>query len=296
MNKVSLCFVVLHYNTVEDTERFITSVFDNIDTESYQIVIVDNASPNGSGKIIKGRYKDSSKINVLLNDVNLGFAKGNNVGIAYAEKNFDPDFIVMTNSDTYLVQKDFYFQIKKEYEASNFFVLGPQIITPRGVVTTQAQIRQPYDRKQALQMIRSTKYHLIVNYFGVAGILSGIRKLITNIKNADMSVANMNDRRENVYLQGACLIFSKNYTSVYHGINPLTYMYFEEEILFYEMTRDHRRTVYNPSIKMFHNSHGVTKETYRSKRKYTIFRARNQLESIRVLLKIIDEDLAKHNA
>ena len=288
MNKVSLCFVVLHYNTVDDTERFITSVFDNIDTESYQIVIVDNASPNGSGKTIKRRYKDSSKISVLLNDANLGFAKGNNVGIAYAEKNFNPDFIVMTNSDTYLVQKDFYSQIRKEYETSNFFVLGPQIITPRGVATTQAQIRQPYDRKRTRQMIRSMKDHLIVNYCGMAKFLGEIRKHILKAQKTDTKISNMDERRENVYLEGACLIFSRDYINVYHGINPRTYMYFEEEILFYEMVRDKRKIVYNPSVKIFHNSHGATETVYNERRKYMIFRCKNQLKSAKVLLDIID--------
>ena len=117
MNKVNICFVVLHYNTIEDTERFIVSVFENIDVDSFQIVIVDNASPNRSGEILKEKYRENDKVSVILNSTNKGFARGNNTGIKYAEKNFDPDFIVMTNSDTYLIQKDFYYQIQKEYEA-----------------------------------------------------------------------------------------------------------------------------------------------------------------------------------
>ena len=116
MNKVNICFVVLHYNTIEDTERFIVSVFENIDVDSFQIVIVDNASPNRSGEILKEKYRENDKVSVILNSTNKGFARGNNTGIKYAEKNFDPDFIVMTNSDTYLIQKDFYYQIQKEYD------------------------------------------------------------------------------------------------------------------------------------------------------------------------------------
>lgn len=291
MNKVNICFVVLHYNTTEDTERFITSVLENIDIENYHIVIVDNASPNGSGKRIKEKYKLNDKISILLNSENAGFAKGNNLGIAYAERNFNPDFVVMTNSDTYLVQKDFYWQIKQEYEISHFFVLGPQIITPRGVATTQAQSRKPYDRTQTLQMIRSMKYHLIINYCGIAGILSVIKKLTTNRQREKRNAKNMNERLENVYLEGACLIFSRDYTNIYHGINPNTYMYFEEEILFYEMIRDGRNIIYNPNIKIFHNSHVATKETYKTRRKYMIFRCKNQLKSARILLDIIDGKL-----
>lgn len=291
MQEVNICFVVLHYNTTDDTERFITSVFENIDIENYHIVIVDNASPNGSGKLIKEKYKSNNKISVILNHENAGFARGNNLGIAFAEKNYNPKFIVMTNSDTYLIQKDFYFQIEQEYETSHFFVLGPQIITPRGIAKSQAQRRKPYDRGQTLQMIRSTRYHLIANYCGISRITSKIRMLIMSRQQTESNAPDLNTRYENVYLEGACLIFSKNYTDIYHGINPNTYMYFEEEILFYEMMRDQRKTVYNPKIKIFHNSHSATMGKSGKTRKNIIFRCKNQLHSAKVLLDIIDGKL-----
>lgn len=290
MKNVKICFVVLHYNTINDTEHFMTSVFENIDVENFQIVIVDNASPNGTGKLLKEKYKNDRRIHVLLNSTNRGFAKGNNAGIAYAEKNFDPDFIVMTNSDTYLIQKDFCQQIQKEYDNSHFFVLGPQIITPKGIVLNQAQVRKPYDSKQIRQMMRSMKYHLIVNYCGIAKYSGAVGKLVSSRRKANTGTVNMDDRRENVYLEGACLIFSRDYIHVYHGINPRTYMYFEEEILFYEMMRDRRKTVYNPSIKIFHNSHGSTNTIYRERQKYMVFKCKNQLRSARILLDIIDRD------
>lgn len=288
MNKVNICFVVLHYNTIEDTEYFINSVFEKIDIENFQIVIVDNASPNRSGEFIKEKYKDNRKISVILNSTNEGFARGNNAGIRYAEENFDPDFIVMTNSDTYLIQQDFYFQIQKEYSFSHFFVLGPQIITPKGTVLTQAQSRAPYDRKQTRQMIRSMKYHLLMNFCGLAKFSREIGKFISKAQNTDTAIPNMDERRENIYLEGACLIFSKDYINAYHGIDPRTYMYFEEEILFYQMVRDERKIVYNPSIKIFHNSHGSTGTIFSERRRYMIFRCKNQLKSARILLDIID--------
>lgn len=295
MKKVSICFVVLHYNSIEDTERFIASVFENIDTENFQIIIVDNASPNRSGEVIRRKYKEHNNVSILLNSTNEGFARGNNAGITYAEEHFDPDFLVMANSDTYLIQKDFYSQIRKEYDISHFFVLGPQIITPRGVVSNQAQIRKPYNRRKTRQIIRSARYHLIVNYCGIAKFLTGIRTLVSKSRRPDSQELNMDERRENVYLEGACLIFSKDYLNIYHGINPRTYMYLEEEILFYEMVRDGRKIVYNPLIKIFHRSHGATETKYSKKREFMIFKCKNQLKSARILLDLIDGKLVEEN-
>lgn len=287
MDKIDICFVVLHYNTEEDTDRFIASVFENIDTDNYRIIVVDNASPNGSGKQIRDKYMENPKIVTLLNEDNLGFAKGNNIGIAYAEKHFDPDFLVMTNSDTYLIQKDFFRQIKQEYQYSHFFVLGPFIKLPQGIALSQGQKRNPRDKKEMLKLIRSTRYHLFVSYCGIADLLSGIRKFIMGDKKKIIP-ARMYERHEDVYLTGSCLIFSKDYIHHYHGINPSTYMFFEEEILFYEMVRDKRKTVYNPNIKMFHNLHGSTKQALSSKRKRRIFQYRNQLASEKIYLNMID--------
>ena len=52
----------------------VASIDNNIDTEKYHIVIVDNASPNGSGKELEEYYEHSEKVTVLLSEENLGFA------------------------------------------------------------------------------------------------------------------------------------------------------------------------------------------------------------------------------
>ncbi len=58
-------------------------------TDMYKIVIVDNASPDKSGALLKEHYKNDDHVEVLLNQENLGFARGNNVGFRYAEKNME---------------------------------------------------------------------------------------------------------------------------------------------------------------------------------------------------------------
>lgn len=52
--------------------------------EEHEIVIIDNASPDGSGEALRQLYSDISNIKVIVNEGNLGYACGNNVGIARA--------------------------------------------------------------------------------------------------------------------------------------------------------------------------------------------------------------------
>ena len=126
MDKYNIAFVILHYYTIEDTERCVNSILNVFD--KVNIILVDNASPNGTGSELKKMYDNNEQIHVIINKENLGFAKGNNVGFKYAKKELNSDFIILCNNDTYITDKNFYDKILKEYKESHFAVLGPKII------------------------------------------------------------------------------------------------------------------------------------------------------------------------
>lgn len=87
--------VVLNWNGVRDTIRCLESL-QKVTYPRRQIVVVDNASSDGSQKLLKERFPE---ITVLENQENLGYAGGNNVGIEYGVSR-DADFIVLLNNDT----------------------------------------------------------------------------------------------------------------------------------------------------------------------------------------------------
>jgi GT2 family glycosyltransferase len=130
-----IVFVILHYCTLQDTIECIDSIKNKIDTENYEILIVDNCSPNRSVNQLLKLYKEENKITILQNKENLGFAGGNNVGFRYAKNECRSDFIVFLNNDTMLISNNFFDIILKEYENNRFAVMGPHIITPQ----------EPYD-------------------------------------------------------------------------------------------------------------------------------------------------------
>ena len=51
-----ICFVILHYNGIEDTEKCIQSIKELEGRQDIRIVIVDNASPNGTGQLLSHKY------------------------------------------------------------------------------------------------------------------------------------------------------------------------------------------------------------------------------------------------
>lgn len=95
MNNITL--IVLNYNDYPTTYKFIKSVknYNNID----KIVVVDNNSPDKSyERLLKHR---SDKVHVIKSEKNGGYAYGNNYGIKYAIKEFDPEYIIISNPDVF---------------------------------------------------------------------------------------------------------------------------------------------------------------------------------------------------
>ena len=78
-------FLLLHYKNADVTMECINSIMKVEKDEKYDIVVVDNASKNGSIEQLKLEYQDEKNIHFIQNEENLGYARGNNIGFAYAK-------------------------------------------------------------------------------------------------------------------------------------------------------------------------------------------------------------------
>ena len=75
-------FVILHYRAIDTTRSCVKSI--RALAGDKHIVIVDNASPDGTGKQLAEEFAASPDVTVLLHGKNDGFARGNNVGVRCA--------------------------------------------------------------------------------------------------------------------------------------------------------------------------------------------------------------------
>ena len=89
-----VAIIVLNWNGREDSLRCLESLADY--GAGCTVIFVDNASTDGSVQAVRGF--DSSMI-ILENDGNLGFSKGNNVGLSHALL-IGADVIGILNNDT----------------------------------------------------------------------------------------------------------------------------------------------------------------------------------------------------
>jgi GT2 family glycosyltransferase len=99
-----LGIVIVNYLNYPDTINYIENTILHQEDIDLEIVIVDNASPNESYRLLEEKFRGNRGINVLLNSLNSGYAAGNNIGIRFLEKK-KCDFILISNSDIYLDDK-----------------------------------------------------------------------------------------------------------------------------------------------------------------------------------------------
>ena len=100
MNAPTVFVVVLNWNGWRDTDACLESLAD-LDYPSYRVVVVDNASTDGSEAQLRARHPS---VTLLQSGANLGFAGGNNVGLRYALEG-GAEYVWLLNNDT-LVEPD----------------------------------------------------------------------------------------------------------------------------------------------------------------------------------------------
>lgn len=88
--KVSI--VVLNYNQLKVTCEFLDST-EKLSYPDYEIILVDNCSPEDPTEVITSRYPE---VKLIVNKENLGFAGGNNEGLKVAQG----DYYFIVNNDT----------------------------------------------------------------------------------------------------------------------------------------------------------------------------------------------------
>ena len=84
--------IIVNYNTYEMTIECIDSIVRNTQGVSYEIIVVDNASTDGSQK----HLLIDKRIKFVTSTVNLGFGRANNLGYTYSSGKY----LFLLNSDT----------------------------------------------------------------------------------------------------------------------------------------------------------------------------------------------------
>ncbi|MCP4089374.1 MAG: glycosyltransferase [Gammaproteobacteria bacterium] len=90
--------VVVTYNNIDLTKACLFSLNEHSDYTALEIIIVDNASTDGSCEYLTEWAAATANRKLILNDENKGFAAANNQGLEVATG----EFLVLLNNDTFV--------------------------------------------------------------------------------------------------------------------------------------------------------------------------------------------------
>lgn len=281
-------FVILHYNTINDTINCMNSILNNFketDSIKYNIVLVDNASINNTGLELREKYKNYNKVKVIINKKNLGFSGGNNIGYRYAIKEYNPDFIIMINNDTIIKQKNFLHLIEEKYKKEKFAVLGPKIYNAKGKIT-KVRTKMP-----TLEMLENNKKYnqkmILLTKIGLNNTYLSLKKYKDKLLNKKNTIEEFDKEIVNPILHGCCWVFSKEYLDRFDGIVEKTFMYCEEELLYLRVRKNNLILIYDPSIEIHHMEFSSTKTQDNNLRKSMIRRYENIIKATDILIEEI---------
>ena len=277
---MTITYVILHYLAIKDTIACVESIQNNVCANTSIntfIVIVDNASPNNSYLELEKRFGSCNSIKLIKNSENYGFAKGNNVGIRYATKDLDSDFVVVLNNDSIIEQNDFNEIIVKKYYEYKFAILGPDIITADGCHQNPGRV-SIWSFRELIAFQIKTVIKMVFNS-------TNAMKNHTKRKKCCYRQDTLKIDKENVTLHGACIILSRSYTELFNGFYPSTFLYMEEDILKLIANYYHLEMLYTPELRIFHKEDAATNLAIHSNDK-NMFKLRNELLSSKELFKL----------
>lgn len=263
----SIYFVILNYNTEQDTINCINSI-KRLETNSYRkkIVLIDNHSPDGSFNRLCARYSTDNDIVLYQMDDNVGFSRANNYGYSIVRKDSFAKYCVVCNSDVEFNQRDFIYRVDEEFKQSNFHILGPD-------VWCQSMKKKWYKGHQSPQYPFENNLNYIKAYYAYFNMLCQrlkgekvssvsivvnniwwtlwkiIRKIVTKTINREYRL----HRQENVAIHGSCIIVSKIFMDLEQFLfYPEVKFYGEENLLYLRGKRKNYTMIYNPEIKIEH--------------------------------------------
>lgn len=224
MNRVAI--VVLNYLNYKDTIECVDSIL-KMHYQICGVVIVENGSHNESYVRLKSQYENQKLIQIIASKKNLGYARGNNLGIKYARNKLRADFVLVVNNDTVFIEKNYIEILLNKYEPG-VGVIGSEIILKDG-----------------------NKQPPMMDYLGFKDSIARYINMLSKHCGSNFDFPT-NQGKAVMILHGCTLLFTPDFFSKYEGFYKYTFLYGEEAILYLMCNYRELKQVYTLETKIFH--------------------------------------------
>lgn len=232
-----LSIVTLNYNKSHLTVACMESLYNFFHKEFadgiFELIIVDNASPDNSVENLQKTIKDAGYKNVHLidNKSNDGFGKGCNIGAKTAKGNY----ILFLNNDTVVKDTNLLQMIEYMDKNKNVAILGGQLTNPDG--SPQPSVGSFYTPLKVFLLLAGMQRYGLVD------------------KNPE-SIIKVD------WVKGGLLMIRKEVFKELHGFDEKIFMYTEDMELCYRAKLYGYSVYFYPYIKIYHKETGSSNRTF----------------------------------
>lgn len=235
-----LSIIIINYNLTQEIENCLNSLFDtlkNVDEIEYEILIIDNNSPDKKLKEIEKKFPQRN-ISFYYLDENIGFGRGCNYGSLLAKGNFlcflNPDTIISENLFTPFVSL-----LDKE---NSIGIIGPRQLT-----------KPPF-----FDFSAGFYPNLFYEFFHVLGIGVFLEGMITHFYTKFFK----KDFLKVGWILGAAIFIRKEVFDSVKGFDIDYFMFSEEVDLCRRVSKSGFKIIYSPKYNIQHIGSVSGKKNY----------------------------------
>ena len=263
---IDVSIIIVNYNTKELLKSCINSIYAQTKEVTYEIIISDNGSKDGSIEMLKETFPE---VKLIENNKNLGFGTANNRALEIAQGKY----IFYLNSDTILLNNaiKLFFDYFNLNDDGNLGAIGAMLLNPDNTFTYSGG---------AFPIIKTEIINLIKQNIGNVYLTLGT---ILRFKNMHKKHV-FNEIYGNVeYITGAALFLKNNN---YAKFDEDFFLYYEDTYLQIKLNNANLRREIIQGPKIIHLNGGSVEEKMSIYRKASFSRINYEFSRIKYLRKL----------
>ncbi len=224
-----LTIVIVSFNASADLDECLASLHahpPSSSTTAHEIVVVDNASTDGSPEMVRSRWPS---VRLIALSENVGFARANNIAI----RETSGDLLLLLNSDTVVLPNALDGLIAALQAESHCAAAGPRLVDPQGVPELSfGRMVGPFTelRQKLLVRLHARRVRYIAPY---------VDRMLTRASHPD-------------WVSGACLLVWRQDADAAGLLDERYFMYLEDVDFCASLRARGRSILFTPQVEIVH--------------------------------------------
>jgi N-acetylglucosaminyl-diphospho-decaprenol L-rhamnosyltransferase len=248
-----LAIVIVNYNTRDLLRDCLTSIYQSQGDFSYIVVVVDNASPDGSAAMVSAEFP---QVDLISSQVNGGFAFANNLGLRRVGFAVDgapgpgaPRYALLLNPDTVLLPTALSEMIAFMDEHPQAGAAGPKLVLQDGRLDLACRRAFPTPEVSFYRMVGLSKLFPRSRRFG----------------RYNLTYADPDELIEVDSVVGAFMIVRREAIAQAGLLDETYFMYGEDLDWAYQMKANGWKILYNPAVTVTHVKRAASRSSLKAR-------------------------------